>query len=65
MFETDAEIKAFALNSWANEIETGERGLSVNDCIERKLSKKIKLLTEEQKKLVARIRLLAEAESKN
>jgi len=59
MFDSDSELESFALNSWANEIETGSTRTSAADLRERDQPKNIKVLTKEQDELVSRIRELA------
>lgn len=68
MFDTDAEIKAYALQLWANHIETGKVGLSGEDAAAQNQSRspkdqiKINVLGNDQKALVLRIRGLARQE---
>lgn len=59
MFETDNEIIAFALRSWANYIETNNMSLSRNDAIRLNQHKIIKSLSEEQERFIIRIKELA------
>ena len=68
MFERDADIRRFALNLWANHIETGDVRLSLADAQARnaafRASEALKLpdLSDDQRRLVERIRRLAAAE---
>lgn len=71
MFETDDDLISFALNAWANEIETGDRNYSSFDVQEmrnsipdRQYLKLVKFLTDEQIDLVRRIRTLAKEKMK-
>lgn len=54
----DGAVTAFALNMWANHIETGSVVLSAQDALNMKLQH-TKPLTEEQRKFVARLRKMA------
>lgn len=54
---TDRELSAFALDMWANRIETGDSNLSGKDAEQRELS--INALDLAQMKLVIRLRELA------
>ena len=53
----DHELAAYALDMWANNIETGEYGLSAADAVERKM--RVKALGTDQMRLVIRLRDLA------
>ena len=63
MFDTDDEIIAFALNAWGNYIETHCVSMSASDALERVYVAQEWFepnhLTSSQKKLVGRIRNLA------
>lgn len=59
MFETDGELIHMGLSRWANYIETNDSGLSRNDAIQQKKPEIIRALSEDQIKLVSRIRDLA------
>ena len=54
----DDAVTAFALNMWANVIETDSLVLSAQDALDMKL-KHTKPLTDEQRKFVARLRKMA------
>ncbi len=56
MFDKDNELKAFALNLWANYIETDSVILSSRDNV------KLKKLADDQIKFVQRLRDLAKSE---
>jgi len=59
MFETDEELIENALDLWSNYIETGYVNLSAYDIINSGKDRQlIKRLTEDQRKLVMRIRTL-------
>lgn len=60
MFEKDSEIKTFALNMWANYIETSDIHLSAVDAKQMKQS--FNSLTTEQMEFVVRLRKLAAKE---
>ena len=62
MFEKDYQIKFYALNMWANYIETGDVTLSAKDAINCGLPNKIQPLELEQQKLIIRLRELANKE---
>lgn len=53
----DKELISFALNQWANIVETGNPILSAKDAERQK--KPFKALTEDQMELVLRLRRLA------
>ncbi len=55
----DRNLIATALAQWANYIETGAVYLSANDVIAAKQHVKVKALTQDQRKLVIRLRDLA------
>lgn len=66
MFDTDTEMISYALDLWANSIETGNQSLSRQDVMDMKnsldhkiLCKYMKNLTPEQTQIVERIRALA------
>lgn len=54
---SDAELIKFALMYWANHIETGNVLFSAEDAANRKMP--VKVLSDEQKELVLRLRKLA------
>ncbi len=62
LFEKDTHVKAHALNMWANHIETGDVTLSSNDAIRMKKFETLKVLTDDQKKFISRLRKLATKE---
>lgn len=55
--QTDGDLRAQALNMWANYIETSNPILSARDATEQKLP--FKALDDSQKRLVLRLRKLA------
>lgn len=59
MFETDNEIISFAVNMWANHIETGDGTISAADAVNMNRKDKIKYLEPRQQKFVMRLRELA------
>jgi len=62
MFEHDAELKARALDLWANHIETGDLTLSATDARERNTPERLRTLDEGQQRRVERLRRLAREE---
>ena len=60
MFEKDNQIISYALNLWANWIETGDVTISASDSIS--MNTLPKALTLEQQKFVVRLRELAQKE---
>ena len=67
MFDTDQELKAHALLLWANHIETGDVTLSANDVIAQNRPRtaggpSVRALTDDQRRLVQRLRDLARSE---
>ena len=62
MFEKDNEIKFYALNMWANHIETGNVSMSAEDAHKRNEKVSLKYLDENQQKFVIRLRELARKE---
>lgn len=64
LFPDDKSMITHALKSWANTIETNNAQLSAQDFKNCYPSEIPKLLSQEQVDLVARIRVLAEKESK-
>lgn len=59
MFKTNEEKAAYALDLWANYIETGNLLISAKDAEKQKKSIKIKELNIDQMKIVISIRELA------
>lgn len=57
MTQSDSEVISNSLVQWANRIETGDPSLSTGDC--KAMGKQVKTLGEDQKALVARLRMLA------
>lgn len=57
MAMSDSDLISNSLEQWANRIETGDPNLSTGDC--KAMGKKIKVLGEDQKAFVARLRALA------
>ena len=54
---SDRELSAYALDMWANNIETGDPNLSAQDAEAQKLS--VKALSTNQMRLIIRLRDLA------
>lgn len=61
--ETDAQLIAFALNMYANWIETGNSFMSANNAIKR--HELPKALNDDQRALVVRLRCLANKQMTN
>ena len=59
MFATNGGLKNYALNQWANYIETRDICLSAGDAIKQGKPNNIRHLNESQKKTVALLRALA------
>ena len=59
MFEKDNQIISYALNMWANYIETGDVTISASDAIHFKQNEKVQSLTIDQQKFCIRLRDLA------
>jgi len=53
----DRELSAYALDMWANTIETGDPGLTAHDAKAQKLE--IRALSTDQMRLIVRLRDLA------
>jgi len=62
MFEKDKHVRSYALNMWANHIETGDVTLSARDAISMGEQDLLNALTPEQQKFVVRLRDMAEKE---
>lgn len=60
MFERDSECKAYALEAWANYIETGDLVTSRHDAAA--IKRPVNVLTDQQQDFVRRLRRLAAQE---
>ena len=60
MFEKDYEIKSYALNMWANWIETYDVTISAEDAHRMNKKSSLQYLTIEQQKFVIRLRELSQ-----